>query len=178
MFRHDHGAHSLSARTETPKNLDNPNELSDSDTRSLFCSSRCIWVPITISVRQYLEPPCSGLLINGFDQKSTPRSRIYRADAMRRRTPTSPLLLHARIISLRVTQHLKAKFKTLNLKAGLCLSMMEQVRLCAIWPMENWLGSSLNQIQGWTTVRESYSPALEQGPLLASRGPARPPDGN
>ena len=27
-------------------------------------------------------------------------------------------------------------------------SMMEQVRLCAVWPMENWLGSSLNQIQG------------------------------
>ena len=25
------------------------------------------------------------------------------------------------------------------------LSMMEQVRLCAVWPMENWLGSSLNQ---------------------------------
>ena len=43
--------------------------------------------------------------------------------------------------------------------------MMEQVRLCAVWPMENWLGSSLNQIQGWTTVRESYSRALEQGPL-------------
>ena len=35
--------------------------------------------------------------------------------------------------------------------------MMEQVRLCALWPMENWLGLSLNQIQGWTTVRESYS---------------------
>ena len=34
-------------------------------------------------------------------------------------------------------------------------SMMEQVRLCAVWPMENWLGSSLNQMQGWTTVRES-----------------------
>ena len=31
--------------------------------------------------------------------------------------------------------------------------------------MENWLGSSLNQIQGWTAVRESYSRALEQGPL-------------
>ena len=44
-------------------------------------------------------------------------------------------------------------------------SMMEQVRLSAVWPMENWLGSSLNQIQGWTTVRESYSPALEQPPL-------------
>ena len=27
-------------------------------------------------------------------------------------------------------------------------SMMEWVRLCAVWPMENWLGSSLNQIQG------------------------------
>ena len=24
----------------------------------------------------------------------------------------------------------------------------------------------MNQIQGWTTVRESYSRALEQGPLL------------
>ena len=30
-------------------------------------------------------------------------------------------------------------------------SMMEQVRLCAVWPMENCIGSSLNQIQGWTT---------------------------
>ena len=34
--------------------------------------------------------------------------------------------------------------------------------------MENWLGPSLNQIQGWTTVRESYSHALEQGPLAPS----------
>ena len=47
------------------------------------------------------------------------------------------------------------------------LSMMEQVRLCVFRPMENWLSSSLNQIQGWTTVRESYSRALEQGPLLS-----------
>ena len=45
-------------------------------------------------------------------------------------------------------------------------SMMEQVRLCAVWPLENWLGSSLNQIQGWTTVQEPYSRALEQGPLV------------
>ena len=44
--------------------------------------------------------------------------------------------------------------------------MMEQDRLCAVWPMENWLGSSQNQIQDWTTVRESYSRALEQGPLV------------
>ena len=43
--------------------------------------------------------------------------------------------------------------------------MMEQVRLCAVRHMENWLGSSFNQIQGWTPVRESYSFALEQGPL-------------
>ena len=45
--------------------------------------------------------------------------------------------------------------------------MMEQVRLCAVLPVETWLGSSLTQIQGWTTVRESYSGALEQGTLPA-----------
>ena len=44
-------------------------------------------------------------------------------------------------------------------------STMEQVRLCAVWPMEYWLRSSMNQIKGLTTVRESYSRALEQGPL-------------
>ena len=48
------------------------------------------------------------------------------------------------------------------------LSIMEQVRLCAVWAMDNWLGSSLNQIQDWTTVRGSYSRALEQGPLPGS----------
>ena len=31
-------------------------------------------------------------------------------------------------------------------------SMTEQVWLCAVWPIENWLASSLKQIQGWTTV--------------------------
>ena len=35
-------------------------------------------------------------------------------------------------------------------------------------PRENWLDFSLNQIQGWTTVREFYSRALEQGPLAAA----------
>ena len=44
-------------------------------------------------------------------------------------------------------------------------SMIKQVRLCAVWPLENWLGSSVNHIQGWRTVRESYARALEQGPL-------------
>ena len=29
---------------------------------------------------------------------------------------------------------------------------MEQIRLCAVWPRENWLGSSMNNIQGWMTV--------------------------
>ena len=48
------------------------------------------------------------------------------------------------------------------------LSLMEQVRLCAVWPMENWLGSSLNRIQGWTIVRESYSHALKQGTLCTN----------
>ena len=46
--------------------------------------------------------------------------------------------------------------------------MMELVRICAVWPTE-MLGSSLNQILGWTTVRKSYSRALEQGPLLVVR---------
>ena len=34
--------------------------------------------------------------------------------------------------------------------------------------MENLLGSSLNQIQGLTTVRESYSRALEHEPLVVA----------
>ena len=42
-------------------------------------------------------------------------------------------------------------------------SMMEQVIMCPVWPKENLLGSSLNQIQG------SYSRALEQGPLRVRR---------
>ena len=39
-------------------------------------------------------------------------------------------------------------------------SVMEQVRLCTVWTMENWLGYSLNQIQGFTTVRKSYPRTL------------------
>ena len=31
-------------------------------------------------------------------------------------------------------------------------SMMKQVRLCTVWPTENWIASSLNHIQGWMTV--------------------------
>ena len=31
-------------------------------------------------------------------------------------------------------------------------SMMGQVRLCAVWPTGNWLGSSMNHIQGWMTA--------------------------
>ena len=45
---------------------------------------------------------------------------------------------------------------------------MIRLRLCAVCSMENWLGSSLNQVQGWNTVRESYSIDLEQGPLPPS----------
>ena len=47
-------------------------------------------------------------------------------------------------------------------------SMMEQVGLCAVWKMENWLDSSVNLIQGWITVWESYSRALEQGSRIGS----------
>ena len=38
---------------------------------------------------------------------------------------------------------------------------------CDVWPRGNWLGSSLNHIQGRTIVSQSYSRALEQGPLVA-----------
>ena len=48
-------------------------------------------------------------------------------------------------------------------------SMMEQGRICAVWPTENWLGSSMNHIQGWRTVWESYFHALEKGCLAADR---------
>ena len=53
---------------------------------------------------------------------------------------------------------------------------MNQYDLQKKWPMENWLGSSWNQIQGWTTVQESYSRAFEQGPLQSAplKCPCRP----
>ena len=56
-----------------------------------------------------------------------------------------------------------------NPVCGFSMIEVEKVRLYAVSPMENWLGSSLNQIQGWTTVRQSYSRALEQRPLFLSR---------
>ena len=31
--------------------------------------------------------------------------------------------------------------------------MMEQLSLCVVWTMENWLGTSMNHIQGWMTLR-------------------------
>ena len=31
-------------------------------------------------------------------------------------------------------------------------SKTKQVTLCGVWPMENWLGSSMNQILGWLIV--------------------------
>ena len=46
-------------------------------------------------------------------------------------------------------------------------SMMEQVRLCAVWPTENWLGSSRNHIQFCMTVWETCRHALEKGCLTA-----------
>ena len=44
-------------------------------------------------------------------------------------------------------------------------SMMEQVRLCAVSPTENWLGSSRNHIQGWMTVGGCCMHAFEKGCL-------------
>ena len=34
--------------------------------------------------------------------------------------------------------------------------MIEQARLCAVWPMENWLGSSMNHMHCWMTVWICY----------------------
>ena len=42
-------------------------------------------------------------------------------------------------------------------------SMMEQVRLCAVKPTENRLGSSMNHFQGWKTVWICHCHALEKG---------------
>ena len=39
---------------------------------------------------------------------------------------------------------------------------MEQVRLCAVWPTENWLDSSMNHILGWKIVWICYCLALEK----------------
>ena len=47
-------------------------------------------------------------------------------------------------------------------------SMMEHVRFCAAWPTENWLGSSMNHIQGWKTVWECCRHALEKWCLIAT----------
>ena len=44
---------------------------------------------------------------------------------------------------------------------------MEQVRLCAVLPTENWLASSMNHIQGRMTVWICYCHALEKGCLVA-----------
>ena len=47
-------------------------------------------------------------------------------------------------------------------------SMTEQVRLCAVWPTENWLGFCMNHLQGWMNVWECCRPALEKGCLFWS----------
>ena len=53
-------------------------------------------------------------------------------------------------------------------------SMMEKVRLCAVWHTENWLSSSMNHIQGWITVWECYCHALEKGCLYVMCAPQSP----
>ena len=40
--------------------------------------------------------------------------------------------------------------------------MIEQVRLCAVWPTENWDGSPMNHILGWMTVWGCWCHALEK----------------
>ena len=47
-------------------------------------------------------------------------------------------------------------------------SMMEQEQMGSVWPMENWLGSSIKHIQGWMTVWICYCHPLEQGYLSST----------
>ena len=47
-------------------------------------------------------------------------------------------------------------------------SMMERVRLCAVWPTENWLGSSLNHLQGWIIIWECCRQALGKRWLMCA----------
>ena len=54
-------------------------------------------------------------------------------------------------------------------------SMMEHVRLCAVYPTENWLGSSVNHIRGWETVWICWCHALEKGCLPEGHRVAAPP---
>ena len=99
-----------------------------------------------------LFPPLLGAFVHFSGKSSAPFSQL--PPSMRPRStlfaePEFPALNH----ESRILGH------SSNPESGFC--MMEQVRLSAVWPLDNWLGSSLNQIQCWTTVRESYSCVLE-----------------
>ena len=61
---------------------------------------------------------------------------------------------HFRRLSLSELLALKHESRILRQSSNpVCgLSVMKQVRLCAVCPTENWLGSSVNQIQCWMTV--------------------------
>ena len=55
-----------------------------------------------------------------------------------------------------------------------CFSMMEQVRLCAVFPMENWLGTSKTTYRvGWM-IWICYSHSLERRCLKRGGGEVAP----
>ena len=87
-----------------------------------------------------------------FSPSENPRGKSKKCWSLRRRKPE--------VITLKHESRILGQWS--NPVCGFSMTC------CAVGLMENWLGSSLNQIQGWTTVRESYSRALEQGPLAGS----------
>ena len=38
--------------------------------------------------------------------------------------------------------------------------MMEHIRLCTVWPMDNWFGSSMSHIQGWVGRLSEYATVM------------------
>ena len=77
-------------------------------------------------------------------------------------SPLSPTLSHSDILFLKHDSSILRQSP--NPVCG--FSMMEQVRLCAVCPTQNWRCSSVNHIQGWTTVWECFCHALEKGCLV------------
>ena len=78
---------------------------------------------------------------------------IFTRDTLELQKTSCQLLMDASCCSefLALKHESRIHGHSFNIVCG--LSMMQQVRLCAVWSMENWFASSLNQIHGWTTVQ-------------------------
>ena len=82
---------------------------------------------------------------------------VFFGDAIHSYFLFSPFPLLSSFLSLREFLALKHESRILGHSSNpVCgFFMMEQVRLCAVWSMENWLGSSLLQIKGFFEAIEA-----------------------